>query len=706
MLLWLLACDRDPPLARVPPTIPTSPCPDVGPTVTSSAGPTLDLPSLHLSVDRLAPITTTNAALHVSSAPEGAEVQLWLGHVGGTTCPSELAGCLDLAEPVLLGSVVADSAGEAEFPWDVGAEEGEYPVFQAAIAYPFARSQVVMRGVYASWPPPPPYPPDGFQGLEDLVLAPGDYHDLTGPVHASVPVRGGTHIEARIAVDGPFDGEGPYFTSTDPHTTPSVTALTWTADVRNTSQLLIDVANEYWDDPGPYSIHIETMPGSAHDWTLDQDQDGFGGDCVATAALAPEGYVWRDGDCDDADPATSPDAIDVCEDGVDQDCSGDDRSCHVTLGGRQKIDAVAFAKIVATDVQQLASGGDRDQDGLDDLVVTGSNTASLWGEPLVGAAEVPDAELTGLCCWGRMDADSPGDVDGDGYDDLLIADTTAHGGDGAVYLVTAPLVGAQPVDVVARTTIRGPAGQALGAVGRVGDADGDGVHDVLVGSERAGSAYLFLTVPAGTVEVEAADAVLRASGLGRDVAGADLDGDGVAELIASATDGVWVVGGATGIVDLEATGTAIVGGTGWSLAVGDVDGDGHVDLGARADSASAVTIALGPLSSGASFGDVVVEEAYVIAIPGDLDGDGASELATGNWTTALDGGPARDGGAVAVFASPVQPGVHALTDGDAVWEGSAVGLAVAGPGDLDGDGLADLAVGGPQGVWLVHGAAF
>jgi hypothetical protein len=40
-----------------------------------------------------------------------------------------------------------------------------------------------------------------------------------------------------------------------------------------------------------------------------------------------DGYSEVEGDCDDANAEINPDAIDVCGDGIDQDCSGQDRSC-------------------------------------------------------------------------------------------------------------------------------------------------------------------------------------------------------------------------------------------------------------------------------------------------------------------------------------------------------------------------------------------
>jgi hypothetical protein len=57
----------------------------------------------------------------------------------------------------------------------------------------------------------------------------------------------------------------------------------------------------------------------------DNDGDGFGTyDSVVTACEAPFGYATNGDDCDDTDPYTSPDAIDIVGDGIDQDCDGED----------------------------------------------------------------------------------------------------------------------------------------------------------------------------------------------------------------------------------------------------------------------------------------------------------------------------------------------------------------------------------------------
>ena len=59
-------------------------------------------------------------------------------------------------------------------------------------------------------------------------------------------------------------------------------------------------------------------------WYLDADGDGYGDEAFSGDACAsiPDGHVWVDGDCDDSDPLSNPDATERC-DGVDNDCDGE-----------------------------------------------------------------------------------------------------------------------------------------------------------------------------------------------------------------------------------------------------------------------------------------------------------------------------------------------------------------------------------------------
>ena len=57
-------------------------------------------------------------------------------------------------------------------------------------------------------------------------------------------------------------------------------------------------------------------------WHADADGDGFGDPGVGVVGcLEPEGHVFDDTDCDDADPDTHPGAVESCDD-ADQDCDG------------------------------------------------------------------------------------------------------------------------------------------------------------------------------------------------------------------------------------------------------------------------------------------------------------------------------------------------------------------------------------------------
>lgn len=83
------------------------------------------------------------------------------------------------------------------------------------------------------------------------------------------------------------------------------------------------------------SLHVEDLTGKTavdtvditvlgcdlSTFYVDDDGDGWGGEPVEACEL-PSGAVEQAGDCDDADEAVNPDAVDVCDDEVDSDCDG------------------------------------------------------------------------------------------------------------------------------------------------------------------------------------------------------------------------------------------------------------------------------------------------------------------------------------------------------------------------------------------------
>jgi hypothetical protein len=58
-------------------------------------------------------------------------------------------------------------------------------------------------------------------------------------------------------------------------------------------------------------------------WYADGDADGFGGG-ESTSACAAPGLDWapEPGDCDDSNPLVNPNGIEICNEGIDDDCNG------------------------------------------------------------------------------------------------------------------------------------------------------------------------------------------------------------------------------------------------------------------------------------------------------------------------------------------------------------------------------------------------
>jgi hypothetical protein len=60
-----------------------------------------------------------------------------------------------------------------------------------------------------------------------------------------------------------------------------------------------------------------------HTWYADVDGDGWGTRRVQEIACnAPEGFVLRDGECDDTNPDISPVGLEECGNDLDEDCDG------------------------------------------------------------------------------------------------------------------------------------------------------------------------------------------------------------------------------------------------------------------------------------------------------------------------------------------------------------------------------------------------
>ena len=474
-------------------------------------------------------------------------------------------------------------------------------------------------------------------------------------------------------------------------------------------------------------------------WYQDVDQDGFGATETLTEVCVSPGAEWGhvDGDCDDAELAAAPGLTEVCGDGIDNDCDGGPTGCGLfqTLDSDEAQGAAwgsTSSDVLGWTVDIV---GDINGDGVDDLAVGvpgKDSTASQVGGAVIlsgdlSAGAVMLGTFTGSVANGALgrSLSAAGDVDGDGFDDLLVGSPLYDGGGtdvGAAFLVSGPLQGT----LSASGTLTGAAaGDALASLLDGGlDLTADGQPDVVVGAygvdssySTGGAVYLFDEAWSGTVSAASAAAVVRpvAAGWTLGLAGGmveDLDGDGQAELVVMGSTAAFLLAGPfTGdrsVADADATLSGV--GSSSCLSVdggGDLDGDGQADLvvgdgcqsstfgafwvisGAPSGSSTlaAAATAVGTGSSGAYLGRKV-------AIGGDVDQDGVDDL----FVSASDALGVKTG-SVYFFAGPLS---GAITAGDAVGTlggaSSAMSFGAAlTAGDLDQDGSIEVVVGAPYG---------
>ncbi len=389
--------------------------------------------------------------------------------------------------------------------------------------------------------------------------------------------------------------------------------------------------------------------------------------------------------------------------------AGNPGSVYIYSGAAIANNPIAPMATIAGDLQggvlaagtQVAVVGDVDADGYadvligvptyDSVLINDVGAAYLFsGAKLSGAQPVSkkiteaDAFLFGrqlqACAFGTSISGGY-DVDGDGYDDVIVGEPADNSRPGAAYVFSGKGLAGTKKGADALYIVNGGAnGDRFGfAVTGLRDIDGDGRDDLMadVTNPASGKVYLFRAKDLSADTKLASAAVAFSSGaavmfFGQAFASAgDADGDGIDDL-AITTVQPWDVDLFSGKI-IPATGTVNLDETKAAAAFKNLPG--------------------------------VIGLSIVISGAGDVDGDGRSDIVVGLPSAAVGGVP----GVGKAWIYGMDANGAGKTLAELAISGAAAnyafGRSVSGIGDIDGDGRADVAIsamGANAGKGAVH----
>lgn len=364
----------------------------------------------------------------------------------------------------------------------------------------------------------------------------------------------------------------------------------------------------------------------------------------------------------------------------------------------------------------VSCAGDVNGDGYSDIIIgapeyedgeTDEGAVFVYYGSADGPQESYDwqheSNITNAQCYSVANA---GDVNGDGFDDALIGYWQNDGYDGEVFVYYGSELGLTDSMTLIQLSVEGS--QFGRSVSSAGDVNGDGYSDILIGAPAFSETYL----------CNGGAFVFKGSSYGIDTlyswhtAGnyddswrgwfskfaGDVNGDGFADIIVAQRDTAYV---------FLSSETAISSTPDWKIgkplvtdgrsvsSAGDVNGDGYSDIifgdynqnRAYIHYGSASGLSITPdwqFTLSGAFG-------YSVSTAGDINGDGYSDIIVGAHTYSF--GQADEGGVFIFYGSST--GVSGTPDVliESNQASAYLGRSVSCAGDVNGDGYSDVIIG-------------